>query len=386
MVGRAAYTELSSQLIQLYPNTTPHLLFAPEQQQASSSEGKPFSYLFITIVLVDLQASFPTLLSDLNSSTYSSTSNRLSSAFNIVSSFIGYLVNSLDGSSTASLAAAPDLLLKLRREIGQTMSLTVEYLRDRFDASIAGALGLHPEARTGTANTFTGKHLTLTWESMKDDIPNDSLILASLQCLAIWTREDENESLRTESCGLMDMFMELYRVSSDGKLDFRYPVLLTLEAIIDSAEAIEIFLNNGGWGTLAMDLISALSDNQSSTADFVRGIQVVKTLLVIVDDSTLLPEEEWMSVVTKTTSLKAPQPDGPPALIELHIAMLQISSALLAKASGGMQKRHITTYPAIRGFSNQLLQVVAQMPDRQEAAELSGLIEDVDLELGNLQI
>lgn len=363
---------------------------------AGNSDSKPFSYLFVNLLLIDLRSTFPSLLAQLNSPEYSSTSQRLAAAFDILSSFIGFLVRSLDDEAGfPSFSMPPDLLLKLRKDIAETMSLTIEYLRDRWDASIAGASGLHPSARSGTAATSEGTRLTLTWESMKDDVMADPLILAGIRALAIWIREDENENLRSESAGLMDMFMELYKSSSSGALDFRYPVLLALEVILSSEADTDGFLGQNGWQVTFDDLQSILQDiSNTSNADgsatlsqAARGLEIVRVLLAVVDHpSTSLPHEEWMEAVKVTASTKPPATTPPPLILELQIATLQLSTALLSKAAGGVQKRYVTSISALSGLTIELKTLVNGLHNKTEIAEFSGLLEDVSLELENLRI
>jgi len=358
-------------------------------------DNKPFSYLFVNLLLIDLRSSFPSLLGQLNSSDYPSTSKRLAAAFDVLSSFIGHLVRSLDDEGSSSgYSLAPDLLLKLRKDIAETISLTIEYLRDRWDASVAGVSGLHPDARTGTAATSQGTRLTLTWESMKDNVNADPLVLAGIRALAIWIREDENENLRNESAGLMDMFLELYKSMSPSSLDFRYPVLLALEAILSAEESVETFLGQNGWEILVLDLRTIIQHTTDETAPIIistsaeanRGLQIVRVLLAIIDSpATSLPREDWMKIVTTTAAIKIPNNTPSSLVLEFWIAMLQLSAALLAKAAGGMMKRYITSYAALLGLVNQLKAQTSNMADEVEAAELHGLLEDVALDLENLR-
>lgn len=362
---------------------------------SSGMDSKPFSYLFVNLLLIDLRSSFPSLLAQLNSTDYPSTSQRLAAAFDVLSSFIGFLVRSLDSEGLASgFSVAPDLLLKLRKDIAETISLTIEYLRDRWDASVAGVSGLHPSARTGTATTSEGTRLTLTWESMKDNVNVDPLILAGIRALAIWIREDENENLRNESAGLMDMFLELYKTRSKDSLDFRYPILLALEAILSAEESVEAFLGQDGWEVLFQDLKSILqntADDQmrsgsSTVAEANRGLQVVRVLLVVIDSPvTSFPREDWMTAVTITAAMKVWATTPPSIVLEFQVSMLQLSTALLSKAAGGMMKRYITSYAALSGLVSQLAIQANTMSDEVEAAEFCGLLEDVALDLGNLR-
>ncbi len=390
--SRAAYTQLAAALLQAYPATCPTILFQNERDNVS--DNKPFSYLFINLLLIDLRSSFPSLLAQLNSSQYPATAQRLAAAFDVLSSFVAFLIRSLDeDGSTSGFSMAPDLLLKLRKDIAETISLTIEYLRDRWDASIAGAAGLHPDARSGTAATSEGTRLTLTWESIKDQVHKDPLVLAGIRAMAIWIREDENDNLRNEATGMMDMLVELYKSTSEGSLDFRYPILLALEGIMLTDDGPEAFLNQDGWQVVFEDLQFILrsvteqkrAEHPSSLGEANRGLQIVRVLLAVLDhQSTSFPEESWMTAVTTTASMNVP---ATPAsiVLELQIAMLQLSTALSTKAAGGMMKRYITTYSAMSGLVDQLSRLVKDLPDEAEAVDLMALLEDVSLDLGNLQ-
>ncbi|XMA20187.1 hypothetical protein WAI453_012978 [Rhynchosporium graminicola] len=388
--GRTAYTQLAAALLQAYPSTSPSLLF--KHEESANPDSKPFAYLFINLLLIDVRSSFPSLLAKLNSEDYPSLSQRLAADFDIVSSFIGFLVRSLDDESVSAFSMTPDLLLKLRKDIAETMSLNIEYLRDRWDASIAGTSGLHPSARTGTAATSEGIRLTLNWDSVKDSVNTDALILAGIRALAIWIREDENENLRNESAGLMDMFLELYRSSSKGALDFRYPILLAFEGILIAEEGVDGFLGQDGWQILFEDLkliLRVTTENPAvpqSSAEAGRGLQIIRVLLAVVDHAaTPFPREDWMTTVTTTTSMNVAATTAPLVIIEFYIAMLQLSSALLSKTSGGMTKRFIASLPALTGLVKQMKVLVQKIDDKAESHDLLGLLDDVALDLENLR-
>jgi hypothetical protein len=358
-------------------------------------DTKPFAYLFVNLLLIDLRSSFPSLLAQLNTPNYSTTSQRLAAAFDVVSGFIGFLVRSLDDTAgTFDLVIPPDLLLKLRKDLAETMSLAIEYLRDRWDASVAGAAGLDTTARRGTASTSEGTRLTLTWDTLKDDVKSDPLILAGIRTIAVWIREDDNDNLRNECAGLMDMFMELYQDSSDVSSIFRYPILLALEGIMMTEEGIDAFLAQEGWQIVSEDLNSILknaSENNINSSiptedNSNRGLQIVRVLLQVLDhDRTRFPEEAWMTTIKKTAGMKVALITHPPAVIELQIAMLQLSLALFDKASGGMAKRYHMNLEALLGILNQLRPVIDSLTDKNEAAELMSSLDEVSLHLENLR-
>lgn len=266
---------------------------------------------------------------------------------------------------------SPDLLLKIRKAISETMSITTEYLRDRWDASVAGAMGLHPDARVGTANTATGSHFTLAWDSKSDNAADDPLILAAIRALAIWLREDDNDLLRKEAAGLADMLIDLYRNGSQGKLDFRRPVLVAFEGIIAEKEGIESFLNNGGWQALADDLLSIpeASSAVSDENEAARGIEIVRVLLQVAEAERPGPREAWMDVVTRVAAWNVPDAKQPPVVEECQVAALQLVTSLLANTHPGMRKRFVHSTSAVLCIANQLKGQVRGDAALEEALE-----------------
>ncbi|KAK4211937.1 Neurochondrin-domain-containing protein [Rhypophila decipiens] len=396
--GRAAWTNITATLLQLYPTLAPDLLFLDHDKgksKAKDSDTAPFSYVLISLLLVDLRASLPSLLEKLNSPEYKPVSTRLSSAYTILSNFIGYLLTAADApdESLFTTLITPDLLLKLRKSISETMSLTIEYLRDRYDASVAGAQGLHPDSRTRAVHTSTGSHLPLTWDSKGDNITEDPLIESAIMALAIWLREDDGEVLRLEATGLMDMFVELYRNSShpanavtSKQLDFRRPILAALEGTIltsinsDNPTGVESFLENKGWQVLSSDLLTILNSTSSYLSHQTsavqtqqvagaasRGLEIIRILLPLAESKEPAPQEEWLDLVTKISSIYIPPPpatqsvgadgtDGEIIIIpEFQIAALQLSTSLLERSHRGIiQKRYRHTIAALVGIAEQV--------------------------------
>jgi hypothetical protein len=406
--GRQAYTEACAALIQNYQSTFEGMLLESDDGP-TKDDAKPFAYLLVTLIMVDVRSSFPTLLSKLNTPGYETISRRLAAAFDIMSSFIGYLVRSMDavfGDEAATQRKSkpslmePDLLLKLRKDIAETLSLTIEYLRDRWDASIAGAAYLHPDARTSTTEEFRGKRQTLTWESMSDDVTQDPLIVSGLRTLALWLREDDNENLRIESAGLMDLLIELYKVLST-KLDLKFPVLTALDAILTTEAGIDNFLEQDGWVPLATDLSniiqtyvfnnrpapnSAVPGLYSATQDLIRGVEIIRVLTTTVDDfATGEPREEWMQVVKLTATMPAKHDNHFAPLMELKVAMLQLAVSLIQHSSPGGQKKYKQSVTAIRGLAKQLKAEVMNNEDKiDDAEDLEGNLDELLMALMNV--
>ncbi|KAG5926896.1 hypothetical protein E4U53_002962 [Claviceps sorghi] len=367
--ARSAYTNAAASFLQAYPARAAQLLFTENVKD----DEKPFAYLFINLLLIDIRASLPTLLQQLNQPDYVRSSTRLASAFDVISIFIGHLVRCLEDDAMETFTMSPDSLLKLRKGISETMSITVEYLRDRWDATFAGAMGLHPDARTSNAETWTGSHPTLAWDSMVKSADEDPLILSAVRALALWLREDDNETLRQEATGLMDMLMELYQGSSasDKLLDFRSPTLVGLEALLTTHQGRDLFLRHDGWNILSKDLVSLLATRSGASDasdvqahDASRGIEIVRALLTVAEhESSSGTPEEWMDIITAVAAWDAggdvsaqQQAADPtlPAAAEFQVSVLQLCCTLLAGASPGMRSRYRQSASAINGIIEQL--------------------------------
>ncbi|PKK48583.1 hypothetical protein CI102_8411 [Trichoderma harzianum] len=349
--ARSAYTNAAASLLRVYPKEASELIFKPEK-----SDETPFSYLFVNLLLIDIRSSAPVLLEQLNKPEYPSTSRRLASAFDIICIFIGHLVRSLEDESLETLIMSPDNLLKLRKGISETMSVTIEYLRDRWDATFAGAMGLHPEARSGKSETSMGSRFTLTWDSLENIADEDPFILSAVRALAIWLREDENDMLRKEATGLTDMFMDLYRGSTTEKLDFRSPILVALEGLVTFDKGRNILLQNDGWKTLSKDLVEILQHDASTIGEdeTSRGIEIVRVLLQVAEQSSDTAEE-WMNLITAVAAWDVFRERQENTLVlELQIAALQLCCALLIKANIGMRKRFRHSISALVGIATQL--------------------------------
>lgn len=360
---------LTATMLRLYPKDFPSLLFSSRAR--TSSESKPKSILFIKLVIVDIRSSISSLQESLNSPDYPRTSTRIACGYDIISAFIGHLMQTLDQESSASSDSifganfSPTLLLQLRSDIAETMSLTTEYLRDRFDASVAGAMGLHPSARSRTEASQSARQ-AISWDSSYSSMPQDQLTLAQIQTLALWLHEDDNDALRREAAGIMDVFLSLYTSEDkDTALQFRSPVLMGLESIIIVPEGVDAFLAADGWNILAQDLrnivqILSDSDHSSSSDDSHssrRGVDIVRVLLDIVQSDVTGPaKDDWMDLVelaadssstsssSSSSSLNSHSThDVPVPTLDLSIAIAQLAVELLVRAPRGVRRKNLAS-------------------------------------------
>ncbi|KAJ2898612.1 hypothetical protein MKZ38_003809 [Zalerion maritima] len=222
--ARSAYTILSASLVQANYSYA-KILFGPTA--IPSDEQKPSSYLLLTLLLIDIRSTLPSLLTKLNSPSYPVDALRVSSALELIPAWVSTVLGNVDEdeeNSLATLPIPPDLLLKLRTQITETLSLALEYIRDRWDFSVSGVQGLDPAYRSKEAELPSGeKRLTLTWDSSYSAVGDggggaggrpDIVVASALKALAAWTSEDDESPLRRELSGIVDVLAELYGASS----------------------------------------------------------------------------------------------------------------------------------------------------------------------------
>ena len=272
------------------------------------------------MLLIDIRSTISSLQEKLNSREYLKTSKRIAESFDIVSNFIGYLMRCLDEDNSSEggseLQFEPSQLLQLRKDISETMSLTIEHLRDRSNASLAGAAGLHPSARIAH-NPASSATRAISWQSSDISMCDDPLTLSETRALALWLREDDNDALRREAAGIIDVLFNLYS-KSHSKVDFRSPVLVALEGILAVPEGIEAFLNEEGWHILFKGLQNALDSDGAGAVQ--QGVDTVRVLLAVVESDVTGPsKEEWMTVVSLAVKeMRGTQGDPDPSLTLDH--------------------------------------------------------------------
>ncbi|KAI9885505.1 MAG: hypothetical protein M1823_002687 [Watsoniomyces obsoletus] len=357
---RTASTLLASTLIQTYPQEFPLLLFRPNTTSKSSG-NQPFSYLFPSLLTIDLRSTFPSLLEQLASPEYPAISRRLAADFNVLFAFLGFLTKSLDDPDF-QLGLDPDQILKLRNQFAETSSLTIEFLRDRWDAAVSGTAGLHPDVRPAPGRPqSTNVPLSLTWDIKDGGLVNDPIILAAVRYLALWLREDENEALRREAAGIMDVLLGLYSSADDSnnqdprEVDFKSPVLMALEGILDGEDGVEAFLREDGWRVLSADLstiLVRLDDQPPSGKDLHIGLELVRVLFSLVESETAQAKikEDWMEIIPVIASpspvswskdtLRGPNVDVVAMRLKLQVSSYQLAAALLERAAPKVRKRY----------------------------------------------
>lgn len=301
-------------LLSAYP---PELLFRPQPFGKGSPASKPFVYLLIQLATIDVRSAFPAILEQLASPSYPATAQRLAAAFDIVVSFLAFLVRAED---FASIGMEPDLLLRLRNDIGEMFGLTLEFLRDRWDAAYTGTLGFEPGHEEGVPKS-------ITWDSTSGDGPEkDVLITSAMRALALWLKEDEG--LRTEGGGLMDVFLGLWSKGLACAVDHRSWILGVLEGVLQESHGRAMFREFRGWNLLWDDLKAIANSEQPSKHELWLGCEEARTLASFVRDDRF-SNDEWTRDLAATVAGVSVGSGGREKL-ELHIAILSLASACLS--------------------------------------------------------
>ncbi|RPB05748.1 DUF1941-domain-containing protein [Choiromyces venosus 120613-1] len=352
---RSHCIKIAASLLHKYP---PSLLFGPKALgKATVNEEKPFVYFFMQLALIDLRATFPALLEQLATPSYGNTAHRLASDFDVLAAFLGYLLMVEDFDD---IPITPDLLLKLKADIGETFGLTLEFLRDRWDAGYAGAPGFEPGFEKDVP-------LSLTWETkLEGGIVCDPLVIAAVRALSLWLKEDE--SLRKESGGLTDLFLGLWKKGKEDGVDYRFWILSALEGTVEEDNGRERFLQYQGIHILWADL-KAIYVNRNAGEDDLRialDETRVLTQVVTLGDKA---NETWVKEVLAVVNIR-----GDSGMrLELDAAMARLASACLAKTHKAVRRRLKDDVQKVKEVCGRLFAIASErMEDGEGIAELVG--------------
>lgn len=359
---------LTASLLHIFPTEFTNLLFNGSSTSLVSPDSKPVSYLFIKLLLIEIRDAIPEVRGGVGFDNLSALDG-LAASYDIISAFIGFLIHLLDEedpppdldneiNQPSASPFPPSLLLQLRADISEVMSLTIENVRDRLENSTFHATSLlliAPSVSETTSSTPTQEN---------------TLTVAQIRTLALWLREDDNEALRKEAAPIAKIMLDLYGIESEQMLEFRSPVLIALEAIVNVPEGVEAFLAADGWVVLSGDLQAILTSTTSPedrSASFARGIDIVQILLDVVESDVVGPaKEDWMGIVelasTASPSLSSSsavvgQPSSHKSRADLLIATAQLAVELLIRAPRNVRRRSI---PAARKVLHMAQNVLLQ--------------------------
>lgn len=329
--NREAAVTLAATSLHSFPLVFPSLLFGGARLADSSGDSKPLSYLFVKLLIVDIRSSIPSLQTSVSSNDLQ-TLERIAASYDILSAFVGFLIQLLDESPclpTPPVQISPSLLLQLRADISEAMSLTIEFLRDRFD--VLTSQPVH-------------SNLIDSIPSLGMVAANDPLTLSQLRTLALWLREDDNDALREEASSLIDVFLTLYALDNQS-LEFRSPILITLEGILNIPEGVEAFLAADGWSILTLDLQNILS---LSSSDAHHGIEIVRILLTVAESDVVGPaKEEWMKIINFAGSDSSYASSDE---LELNVSIAQLAVEVLTRAPRNLRRKWMGAANQVRAM------------------------------------
>ena len=262
--------------------------------RTSDLSQPPLSYLLLTIIHADIMATVPYLQESLDSDDYDTTSSRLVKGYDVISSFIGYLITGMaanNGDDELSFLMPPDLLLRVQGKITDILNATIEHLRERYDASAPSTRG----AISGGPSTDAEGPGTIL---------DDPLTLSQIQTLSLWLANEDNASLQKAAAGIMDVLKTMYQPIGVGhflatnQFQARCCVLEALSGITQTTEGVEAFLHGNWWTTLTEDLEELVDSSSSTGNQEARGITILNTLVTVLHSgATPPPKERWVSAM-----------------------------------------------------------------------------------------
>lgn len=335
---------LTASLLHFFPSSFPSLLFSEASKPPIPHDSKPLTHLFVKLLLIEIRSTVPYFHESVRSNDVSMLDG-LAASYDIITAFIGFLIQLLDDDSpdheinpSSALLFPPSFLLQLRADISEAMSITIEHLRDHLD--------------TFSSQSCAPKIITSSpIDANSSRQSQEPLTLSQLRTLALWLREDDNDALRKEAASITNIFLTLYAVQ-DPTIQFRSPVLIALEGTLAVPEGIEAFLTADGWTVLVRDLRAILASADHDASTIARGIDIVRVLLTVVESDVVGPaKEDWMELITlvtlpplptsnKNNNTAVPDPSSAPTLEwDLRIALAQLAVELLIRAPRNVRRR-----------------------------------------------
>ena len=249
----------------------------------------------------------------------------------------------------------PDLLLDVRDDIVQTISITIEFLYNRYhevatSPVLQGGDEYGSKRSNGSASmaSTTSSSSTTTTPSIARtvDEPYDYLTFTQLQLITVWLREDDTESLRKDAANIKDIIIYLYSTSDS----YAMVCVLALECIITlpgvkatpfTSKIAELFIDR-------LKRITGTSRDMAdeSTAmtflewDSMHGTEVAHVLLsILLSEGFSVPLKTWMRVITIARGLPSLEDNAPPHYALMTAAIFQLVVELLDRAPLEIDKK-----------------------------------------------
>lgn len=304
---RRCCVSICNSILQVYPA---RLLFSQQNRAPVPGTDKPYAFLFVQLVTIDIRASFSSLVESIGTPQYEESAMAQTGAINILAEYLMFLLTADD---FGQIGLEPDALLRLRHDIGDTFSLGIEFLRDIWDNGSEAAL--LENAKPIDSETQEKSPAVLANQE------SDPVVTSMVRALSLWIRDDEG--LRKEAAGLTDVFLDLWDKSPQLSVDYRPWLVAAFHGIIEDKAGLRRFSEEAAWKRIWVDL-KATYLSVTHADDAVRLAIDEATLLAAYVQNAVLGDSSWVTELVDM--LKVPVSHAGP-LLELEIALLSLASA-----------------------------------------------------------
>ncbi|KAI5776655.1 Neurochondrin-domain-containing protein [Geopyxis carbonaria] len=342
-------TFITAQLLDLFPGS---LFFAADDADKQES-NKPFSYIFIQLVIIDAQAAFSTLVEQINSPLYPDLVRRQASCFDIIVAYLTFLSNA---SSLSEIGLEPSLLLRTRNDIGETFKLSLEFLQDVWHSTLPvfadGAIKSEEEAHA-TCSVLPSKAYT------------NSLVTSIVRALSLWLQEDD--SLRKEAACVVGLLLDLWK-TSDAGIEVKSWIVAALDGITEETPGRKEFLDQGGCEILWNDIkFTHEKRSQATEADVHLSIEEARLLSSVVH-AEKIANIDWAREVIRTI--------GPTSVKTDKTYHVKLKVELCILGTGCVTTMSHTDQKALSGELTQLRNAIEGLQSILEDGAGSAVFED----------
>lgn len=227
-----------------------------------------------------------------------------------------------DNSGSDDLPFSPGLLLRMREDISNTCSLTMEYLRDRFEAWEAHKT-IHRRGPDSIA--ATGRFESVHKDSGLPNMAEDPLVLQQLLMLSFWIREDDSDTLKTEAASnMVKVILGLYGMAEE----LRWPLLMLLGSCDWFPNALKDIRGSSGWRAMVADLDSIVRSGAPDKQVIEAGIEIIDILGPLAQSAIIHDEDKsgWIEFARIATQLDS---EGSAAHLDLKGSTTMLALDLL---------------------------------------------------------
>lgn len=252
-----------------------------------------------------------------------------------------------DNIGSDELPFSPGLLLRIREDISNTCSLTMEHLHDRFEAWEAGKT----IRRAGPGiNSATGHFEFVHKDSGLPNMAEDPLVIQQLRMLSLWLREDDSEILRKEAASTMvKVILGLYGMAEE----LRSPLLILLEQCKWVPDALNDIRGSSGWKAMVSDLDSIVRSRAPDKHVIQDGVVIIDILGPLASSSILrdVDNSVWIEFARIAVQLDT---EGSAAHLDLKCSTTMLAIDLL----------RLVNPRTLTGATNRLKKRLLAVPSR----------------------